>query len=209
MKKQPIRIEKVEKYRKHIARVEKDKGRKLKPSERLVVIYDGNYLEDDTEQEEEEEEKGLSRKELYLCLYYEGGYTIDYKTRHEYFIESPEEFRKKLIEEQDNNDWYPLLKKTRQVMRYFFKSHYKKMKRAKDDSEYHFFRIIWKRTRKGAYYYYNMIRDEDLQQYEKHGAKCVLGIQKLQQKLYDIVERNEREQEEIKRQEKENQFTRI
>ena len=64
-KKIPIRVDKVEKHKKRIARVEKDKGeRKLRPSERLAVIYDENFKEDNTEQEEEE--KGLSLKELYL-----------------------------------------------------------------------------------------------------------------------------------------------
>jgi hypothetical protein len=203
-KKIPIRVDKVEKHKKHIARVEKDKGgRKLRPSERLVVIYDENFKEDNTEQEEEE--KGLSLKELYLILYDVNdvfkrvGFDIEngYDSLEEFIVD--EEYRKKLIEEQDYNAWYPLLKKTRKVMRYFEKSTYKKMQRAGDKSEVQYFNINWMRTRKGAYYYYNMRNEEDLEQCQRHAAKCWLGLQKTIQDLHDFFERNEREEEEIKR----------
>ena len=181
-KKIPIRVDKVEKHKKRIARVEKDKGgRKLRPSERLAVIYDENFKEDNTEQEEEE--KGLSLKELYLILY---DVNDVFKTTwfdengYDFLKESivDEEYRRKLIEEQDYNDWYPLLKKTRKVMRYFGKSTYKKMEKAGDESEVQYFNINWMRTRKEAYYYYNMINEEDWEQCQRHAAKCCLGLQK-------------------------------
>jgi hypothetical protein len=202
-KKIPIRVDKVEKHKKHIARVEKDKGgRKLRPSERLAVIYDENFKEDNTEQEEEE--KGLSLKELYLILYdVNDVFKTTWFDENGYdFLEEnivDEEYRKKLIEEQDYNAWYPLLKKTRKVMRYFEKSTYKKMQRAGDKSEVQYFNINWMRTRKGAYYYYNMRNEEDLEQCQRHAAKCWLGLQKTIQDLHDFFERNEREEEEIKR----------
>ena len=202
-KKIPIRVDKVEKHKKRIARVEKDKGgRKLRPSKRLAVIYDENFKEDNTEQEEEE--KGLSLKELYLILYdVNDVFKTTWFDENGYdFLEEnivDEEYRKKLIEEQDYNDWYPLLKKTRKVMRYFQKSTYKKMQRARDESEVQYFNINWMRTRKGAYYYYNMRNEEDSEQCQRHMAKCSLGLQKTIQDLDDIAERNEREQEEIKR----------
>jgi hypothetical protein len=199
MKKQPIRIEKVEKYKKRITRVEKDKGRKLKPSERLFVIYEGNYLEDDIEQEE----KGLSLKEFYLVLYdvndvykssvYDGETVIDDETI------IYEEYRKKLIEEQDFNDWFHLLKKTKAAIRYFNDSTYEKMRKAKDESEYHYFLISWKRTRKGVIRYYNMINEEDLEDSRKFRAKLVLAYNKTIQRANDKFERNEREEEEVRR----------
>lgn len=201
-KKIPIRVDKVEKHKKRIARVEKDKGRrKLRPSERLAVIYDENFKEDNTEQEEEE--KGLSLKELYLILYdvndviKSSYYDGEKDVYNEWIVDEKE--RRKLIEEQDYNDWFPLLKKTRKVMRCFDKSSYKKMKRARDNSEYQYFNINWMRTRKGAYYYYNMINEEDFEQSKRHAAKCCLGLEKRQQELYDYVEQEEREQEEIRR----------
>lgn len=199
----PIRVDKVEKHKKLIARLEKDKGRKLRPSERLAVIYDENFKEDDTELEEEE--KGLSLKELYLILYdvndvYKYEWWEDGDSPYEIRkVVIDEEYRKKLIEEQDYNDWYPLLKKTRKVMRYFEESTYKKMQKARDESEIQYFNINWMRTRKGAYYYYNMINEEDLEQCQRHAAKCCLGLQKTIQDLNDIVEREEQEEEEIKR----------
>lgn len=199
----PIRLDKVEKHRKYIARLENDKKRKLRPGERLAVIYDQNFKENNTEQEEEE--KGFSLKELYLILYDVGDVikTISYYGDTDEYDEQIEvvdkKQRERLIALQYSNEWEPFLKKTRRVMKYFDKSSYKKRMKARDKNEVQHFNINWMRTRKGAYYYYNMINEEDLEQSKRHDAKCCLGIEKLQRKLLDIAERDEREQEEIKK----------
>ena len=180
-KKSPIRIEKIKDIKQKLKDIELEGKRKLTPREKIYHIFAYRFKHFDTE--EEEEDKGVSFRELALILY-PNRITVE----------------QMITGEEDHsvfgNDVWPILKTTRQSINRF--KNWRLAIREGEDGESPDetgFNLYCLRTRKGYYYYYNLMNDKDLAIVDKHKAKMHLGLQKSINRALDILEMRPEERE--------------
>lgn len=173
-KNSPIRIEKIEEIKQKLKDIELLGKRKLTPREKIYHIFAYRFKHFDTE--EEEEDKGVSFRELALILY-PNRITVE----------------QMITGEEDHsvfgNDVWPILQNTRQSINRFKKWQLAIREENEGESpDETGFNLYCLRTRKGQYYYYNLMNDKDLAIVEKYKSKMYLGLQKSLNKALDILE---------------------
>ena len=100
-----------------------------------------------------------------------------------------------------SQDVWPILHNARQSINRFKKWHLAIRGEGKSTDETGF-NLYCLRTRKGRYYYHNLMNDKDLDIVEKHNAKMYLGLQKSIDKIMDMFEMRPEEIEESARRRK-------
>jgi hypothetical protein len=176
----PIRIKKIKEIKEKLKDIELEVKRKLTPREKIYHIFAYRFKHFDTE--EEEEEKGVSLRELSLILY-PNSITIE----------------QMIIGEEDHvvfgQDVWPILQNTRQSISRFKK--WRLAMRGEDGQspDETGFNLYCLRTRKGQYYYYNLMNDKDLAIVEKYKSKVYLGLQKSIDSALDTLEMRPGERE--------------
>lgn len=169
----PIRIKKIEEIKQKLKDIELEERRKLTPREKIYHIFAYRFKHFDTE--EEEEEKGVSFRELALILYPDR-ITVE----------------QMVIGEEDHSMFgtyvWPILQTTRQSINRF-KKWQLSMREGEDGESLDEtgFNIYCLRTRKGKYYYYNLMNDKDLKIVELYRAKMHLGLQKTIDRIGDFM----------------------
>ena len=171
-KNSPIRIEKIEEIKQKLKDIELLEKRKLTPREKIYDIFAYRFKHFDTE--EEEEEKGVSFRELALILY-------PNRITVEQMITGEED------DSVFGNDVWPILKTTRQSINRF-KNWRLAIREGEESPDETGFNLYCLRTRKGQYYYYNLMNDKDLAIVEKYKSKMHLGLQKSMNRALDILE---------------------
>jgi hypothetical protein len=182
-KNSPIRIDKIKEIVQKLKDIELDQKRKLTPREKIYHIFAYRFKHFDTE--EEEQEKGVSLRELALILY-PNKITV----------------KEMIVGEKDEhvfseNVW-PIIQNTRQSINRF-KRWQNAISEENDTINEIGFNLYCLRTRKGQYYYYNLMNEKDLDIVEKHQAKISLGVQKSLNKALDILEMRPEERAENQR----------
>lgn len=180
-KNSPIRINKINESNQKLTDLEFEQKRKFTPREKIYHIFAYKFKHLDTE--EEEDEKGVSLRELALILYPER-ITIE----------------EMIVGEKDEHVFsekvWPAIQNTRQSINRF-----KKWQLAISDEDGQSidetgFNLYCLRTRKGHYYYYNLMNDKDLDIVELHKAKTHLGLQKSINRILDFLDMRPEEIEE-------------
>ena len=173
-KNSPIRIKKIEEIQQKLKDIELEGNKQLTPREKIYHIFAYRFKHFDSE--EEEEGKGVSFRELALILY-PNRITVE----------------QMIIGEEDHsvfgNDVWPILQNTRQSINRFKK--WRLATREENDGESPDetgFNLYCLRTRKGQFFYYNLMNDRDLAIVEKYKSKVHLGLQKSLNKALDILE---------------------
>jgi hypothetical protein len=178
-KNSPIRIEKIEEIKQKLKDIELLGKRKLTPREKIYHIFAYRFKHFDTE--EEEEDKGVSLRELALILY-------PNKMTVEQMINGDEDPIFSL-------DVWPILQTTKQSLSRFKKWRLATTGEDGESPDETGFNLYCLSTRKGYYYYYNLMNDKDLAIVDKHKPKMHLGLQKSISKALDILEMRPEERE--------------
>jgi hypothetical protein len=178
-KNSPIRIEKIEEIKQKLKDIELLEKRKLTPREKIYHIFAYRFKHFDTE--EEEEDKGVSLRELALILY-------PNKMTVEQMINGDEDPIFSL-------DVWPILQTTKQSLSRFKKWRFATRGEDGESPDETGFNLYCLRTRKGYYYYYNLMNDKDLAIVDKHKAKMHLGLQKSINMALDFLEMRPEERE--------------
>ena len=177
----PIRIKTIEEIKQKLKDVELlENKQQLTPREKIYHIFAYRFKHLDTE--EEEEEKGVSFRELALILY-PNRITVE----------------QMITGEEDHTvfgqDVWPILQNTRQSINRFKKWRLATEGEEGESPDETGFNLYCLRTRKGQYYYYNLMNDKDLAIVEKYKSKMYLGLTKSLNRALDILEMRPEERE--------------
>ncbi len=191
----PIRKWKMDELTKKLKGIEEHEGRKLTQVEKIYHIFAHTFKHYDTE--EEEETKGVSARELILIL------NISYDNYPYGYGRSNKITTQDITMSENGYDWagkrvYKAVQNLKSTIQRFkdwqedgFSGQYQDNDTA--------FNIYCLKTKKGNWYYYNVMNDKDLEKMKLHKAKMALGYQKHIRKLDEELDKIELNPEEYKK----------